>query len=85
MGGGGGRIELNQSPEEMSQMETAKKIVKELVTEEEVGCLVSLCKRVLFPLGTKYCAAHGGGKRCLTDGCTRLALRKAEHCRVHTV
>ncbi|KAK3241634.1 hypothetical protein CYMTET_48617 [Cymbomonas tetramitiformis] len=32
---------------------------------------------------TEYCIAHGGGKRCQADGCTKSAQGKTEYCIAH--
>ncbi|KAK3271517.1 hypothetical protein CYMTET_20139 [Cymbomonas tetramitiformis] len=32
---------------------------------------------------TEYCAAHGGGKRCQAEGCTKSAQGSTEYCVAH--
>jgi hypothetical protein len=33
--------------------------------------------------GTPHCIAHGGGKRCQHEGCTKSARGDTEHCKAH--
>ena len=40
--------------------------------------------QVALPVAaTGFCRGHGGGKRCQTEGCTKLARSGAPHCNTH--
>jgi hypothetical protein len=46
------------------------------------GVQLRAAPRVL-EVGSDYCIAHCGGRRCTTEGCTKSAQGTTEHCSAH--
>jgi hypothetical protein len=46
-------------------------------------CELAGCSKGIQAGGTPHCIAHGGGKRCQHEGCTKSAIGDTEHCVAH--
>ncbi|GAQ90386.1 hypothetical virus protein [Klebsormidium nitens] len=44
-------------------------------------CVTNACTKVAR--SKNHCVEHGGGRRCLTEGCTKSAAGKTDHCVEH--
>jgi hypothetical protein len=42
-------------------------------------CELGGCSKGAISAGTPYCIAHGGGKRCQHEGCSKSARGDTEH------
>jgi hypothetical protein len=46
-------------------------------------CELAGCSKASVSGGTPHCKAHGGGKRCQEEGCTKSAQGDTGHCVSH--
>jgi hypothetical protein len=44
-------------------------------------CELEGCTKAAASGGTPHCVAHGGGKRCLHEGCSKSARGDTQHCK----
>ena len=46
-------------------------------------CELAGCTKQAASGGTPHCKAHGGGKRCQHEGCSKAARPGTPHCAAH--